>query len=269
MSGPLLEAVEHQGAVLSPSPNHGARADGRAPDSIILHYTGMTTGEAALSWLRTPESQVSSHYVVFEDGTIHQLVAESRRAWHAGKSFWAGERDLNSASIGIEIVNAGHDGGLPGFPDGQIEAVIALCRDCATRWPIPPARVLAHSDVAPLRKADPGEKFPWRRMHAAGVGHFVEPSRPKIGGYFQRGESGQPIEALQSMFGLYGYDIEVNGEFDARTEAVVRAFQRHFRPARVDGIADVSTIETLHRLISELPRYRISETGTDVGTAGG
>lgn len=269
MSGALLEAVEHAGAVLSPSPNHGERAGGRRPDAIILHYTGMATAEGALSWLRTPESQVSSHYVVFEDGAVHQLVAESRRAWHAGQSSWAGEGDLNSASIGIEIVNPGHDGGLPDFPDGQIEAVIALCRDCATRWAIAPERVLAHSDVAPLRKADPGERFPWRRLHAAGVGHFVEPARPKVGGYFQRGERGQPIEALQSMLAFYGYAVDISGEFDCLTEAVVRAFQRHFRPERVDGIADVSTIETLHRLIAELPRYRLAAARTGAETASG
>lgn len=250
-----LTEADFPDAVLSPSPNHGARADRRTPDMILLHYTGMGSGEAALSWLRTPESQVSSHYVVFEDGVVHQLVAETRRAWHAGKSSWQGESDINSCSIGIEIVNPGHDGGYPDFPDRQVAAVIELCRDCAARWAIAAARMLAHSDVAPSRKADPGEKFPWRRLHAAGVGHWVEPAVSASGRYFQRGEQGAPIEALQSMLALYGYQIEITGQFDIETEAVVRAFQRHFRPARVDGIADVSTIETLHRLLAALPQY--------------
>ena len=251
----ILEAGDFPGAKLSPSPNHGERADRRTPDMIILHYTGMISGEAALAWLRNPESQVSSHYVVFEDGAIHQLVAERRRAWHAGKSSWHGEADINSRSIGIEIVNPGHDFGYPEFPGRQIEAVIELCRDCAERWTIPPERVLAHSDVAPERKADPGEKFPWAQLHAAGVGHWVEPAVSGSGRYFQRGECGQPIEALQSMLSLYGHGVETSGEFDAGTEAVVRAFQRHFRPAHVDGVADISTIETLHRLLSALPQY--------------
>jgi len=251
----ILERVDFPGAQLSPSPNHGPRAGGRTPDMIILHYTGMGSAEAALAWLRVPESQVSCHYVVFEDGTVHQLVAETRRAWHAGKSAWQGETDINSCSIGIEIVNPGHDNGYPDFPDPQIQAVIELCLDCAERWSIEPQRVLAHSDVAPGRKGDPGEKFPWKRLHEAGVGHWIEPVVSRSGRYFQRGECGAPIEALQSMFALYGYPIAITGEFDAETDAVVRAFQRHFRPAHVDGIADVSTIETLHRLLAALPKY--------------
>ncbi|TPW29284.1 N-acetylmuramoyl-L-alanine amidase [Pararhizobium mangrovi] len=242
-------------AVWSPSPNHGERADGRAPDMLLLHYTGMASGTDALSRLRSSESDVSAHYVVFEDGTIHQLVAETRRAWHAGKSLWAGEHDINSCSIGIEIVNPGHDGGLPPFADAQIAAVVALCRDCRKRWSVPGERVLAHSDVAPSRKCDPGERFPWSVLAENGVGHWVEPSAMRSGRYFQAGESGQPIEALQSMLSLYGYGVEPDGHFGARTEAVVTAFQRHFRPERVDGVADAGTIDTLHRLLSTLPRF--------------
>jgi N-acetylmuramoyl-L-alanine amidase len=249
-----LDRADYATAILSPSPNHGERAGDRVAEMILLHYTGMGTGEGALAWLRTPESQVSAHYVVFEDGTVHQLVAEARRAWHAGKSFWNGEHDINSCSIGIEIVNPGHDGGYPDFPARQIEAVVALCRDCVGRWNIPPERVLAHSDVAPARKCDPGEKFPWRLLYETGVGHWVEPSDVRSGRFFQRGDHGQPIEALQAMLALYGYGVDVTGEFDEATSAVVRAFQRHFRPARVDGIADASTVETLHRLLGALPQ---------------
>lgn len=241
------------GARFVPSPNHGERVGGRRPDMILLHYTGMETAVSALDWLCREESQVSCHYFVHEDGRIDQLVPEERRAWHAGKSFWKGETDVNSCSIGIEIANAGHPGGLPDFPDAQIAAVAELCRDCGDRWQIAPERVLAHSDVAPIRKVDPGENFPWNVLFRRGVGHWVEPAPVGGGRFFQRGDRGQPVEALQSMLSLYGYGIEVTGDFCERTEGAVAAFQRHFRQSRVDGIADVSTIDTLHRLLAALP----------------
>ncbi len=240
-------------AEVIPSPNHGERRDGRQQDMIILHYTGMQTAGQALGWLTVPESDVSCHYLVFEDGRIAQLVPEARRAWHAGKSHWKGETDINSASIGIEVVNSGHSGGLPDFPAEQIEAVIGLCRDIIGRWAIVPERVLAHSDVAPVRKVDPGEKFPWEVLAAKGVGHYVEPAAVTGGRFFQRGDGGPPVEALQAMLALYGYNTPVSGEFCERTEGDVAAFQRHFRRERVDGIADFSTIDTLHRLLKALP----------------
>lgn len=183
---------DYAGAAPAPSPNFGERAGGRTPDIILLHYTGMETAEGALKWLRAPESQVSCHYFVHEDGRIEQLVREADRAWHAGKSFWKGEVDINSASIGIEIVNAGHPGGLPDFPEKQIDAVVELCLDCGRRWDIAPERVLAHSDVAPIRKVDPGENFPWQRLHAGGVGHWVEPSPIAGGRFFQKGMQASP-----------------------------------------------------------------------------
>ncbi|QRM55999.1 N-acetylmuramoyl-L-alanine amidase [Sinorhizobium sp. BG8] len=248
-------ACDYRGAAAAPSPNHGERAGGRAPDMIILHYTGMDTGEGALAWLCREDSQVSSHYFVEEDGSVLQLVPETRRAWHAGKSVWQGETDINSRSIGIEIVNPGHPGGLPDYPEKQIAAVIELCLDCGQRWGIRPELVLAHSDVAPVRKVDPGEKFPWSTLHAAGVGHWVEPAPIKGGRFFQRGDQGQPVEALQSMLSLYGYGTEINGVYSEKTEGDVAAFQRHFRQERVDGIADFSTIDTLHRLLSALPNF--------------
>lgn len=247
--------ADYKQAHVQPSPNHGERADGRKPDMILLHYTGMPSPEGALEWLCRDESQVSSHYFVHPDGEVVQLVPENRRAWHAGKSFWHGETDINSLSIGIEIANAGHPGGLPDYPKEQIAAVIELCRDCGDRWSIAPERVLGHSDVAPVRKVDPGEKFPWGEMYQAGVGHWVEPAAITGGRFFQRGDRGQPIEALQSMLSLYGYGTEITGEFSDKTAGDVEAFQRHFRPERVDGIADFSTIDTLHRLLSALPRY--------------
>lgn len=237
---------------VAPSPNHGARRAGPL-DMLVLHYTGMDSGAAALARLRDPLSEVSAHYLVFEDGGIVQMVPEARRAWHAGAGAWKGETDINSRSIGIEIVHPGHAGGLPSYPDAQIEAVIALAQDIIGRWPIPPERVLGHSDIAPERKEDPGETFPWSRLAAAGVGHYVPPARLQDGRFFARGDAGQPVEALQAMVALYGYDQPVTGLFDARTQAVITAFQRHFRPARVDGVADASTITTLRDLIAALP----------------
>jgi N-acetylmuramoyl-L-alanine amidase len=180
-------------------------------------------------------------------------VPEARRAWHAGLASWKGESDINSRSIGIEIVNAGHDGGSPPFTPQQIDATIALCADICARHAIAPQRVLAHSDVAPARKCDPGELFPWDDLHARGVGHLV-PAAPIAGGrFFALGDEGQPVQALQAMFALYGYGIAVTGVFDVATEQVVRAFQRHFRRACIDGVADASTITTLRDLIARTP----------------
>ncbi|GGB36057.1 N-acetylmuramoyl-L-alanine amidase [Roseibium aquae] len=241
-------------ARIHPSPNHGERSHKTPLDMLVLHYTGMDTKENALRRLMDPRSEVSAQYLVDERGAILQLVPESRRAWHAGQSFWKGETDINSRSIGIEIVNAGHDGGYPDFPVPQIRAVILLASDICQRHAISPWMVLAHSDVAPERKLDPGEKFPWRDLARAGIGHYVEPEPIMSSGVLmQHGESGQPVEALQSMLALYGYNAPVTGVFDAQTAKVVEAFQRHFRPERVDGVADQSTIVTLHRLLSSLP----------------
>jgi N-acetylmuramoyl-L-alanine amidase len=235
-----------------PSPNHGERKSGPT-DILLLHYTGMPDAEQALAWLCDPRSQVSSHYFIFEDGRVIALVPEERRAWHAGAGSWGTETDVNSRSIGIEIANPGHPGGLPEFPEPQVQALVALCRGIVARNAIPAHRVLAHSDVAPGRKLDPGERFPWPRFAAEGIGHWVEPAPLGGGRFFARGDAGQPVEALQAMLALYGYGIDVSGQFDARTEAVIAAFQRHFRPAQVDGIADRSTIETLHALLTALP----------------
>jgi len=213
----------------------------------------MQTGESAEAWLCDPVSEVSAHYLVHQDGHIVQMVRESDRAWHAGKGSWRGRTDINSCSVGIEIVNPGHAFGYPDFSNRQIEAAIDLCRDIAGRHAIAPERVLAHSDVAPGRKIDPGEKFPWPALFAAGVGHLVEPAPIGGGRFLTPGDRGEPVEALQSMLALYGYGIDITGEFDQLTKTVVEAFQRHFRPARIDGVADRSTVETLHRLLATLP----------------
>jgi N-acetylmuramoyl-L-alanine amidase len=191
--------------------------------------------------------------VVEEDGALHQLVPEARRAWHAGVSFWQGARNLNDRSIGIEIVNPGHEFGYRAFPGAQIEVVAALCLDICRRHGIPAERVLAHSDIAPARKEDPGELFPWDALAHAGVGQWLEPEPISGGRFFQEGDSGQPVEALQSMLALFGYEVAIDGAYDTQTRLAVTAFQRHFRPERVDGVADMSTITTLHRLLQNRP----------------
>lgn len=240
-------------ARLQPSPNHGERGDGRRPDMLILHYTGMPNADEALRWLCNPDSHVSAHYFVFENGHVLQLVPEARRAWHAGLSSWSGESDTNSRSIGIEIANPGHAGGLPSYPVEQIAGVTALCRDIVERRAIPATRVLAHSDVAPGRKADPGETFPWERLHRAGIGHYVRPAPIRPGQLLCSDDRGDSVEALQTMLARYGYGLAVTGHYDEMTVAVVRAFQRHFRPEHVDGNADASTIATLSDLLAARP----------------
>lgn len=225
-----------------PSPNHEPRRGGRRPDMLLLHYTGMACAQAALDWLTRPESRVSCHYLVDERGTIVQMVRESRRAWHAGLSHWAGDSDINSCSIGIEIHNPGHDLGYADFPEAQMAAVEALARDIVARHAIPPARVLAHSDVAPARKRDPGERFDWARLARAGIGLWVEADDGGEG-------AGLPMAELQARLRAFGYGLEMTGVEDEATRTVVAAFQRHWRPARVDGRADASTCAVLDRLL--------------------
>ena len=238
-----------------PSPNCDERKGGRVPDMILLHYTGMATGAAALARLCASESKVSCHFVVFEDGRIVQCVPESLRAWHAGVSSWAGDTDINSCSIGIEIVNPGHEFGYSNYPLRQIAAVISLCKTILTRrGPIGAERILAHSDVAPARKQDPGEKFPWDLLSESGVGHWVRPAPLNLDGpLLKPGDHGDTVTRLQRTLRAYGYGIEETGNYDDATREVVTAFQRHFRQARVDGVADASTLLTLRALVETRP----------------
>ncbi|MGO9547468.1 MAG: N-acetylmuramoyl-L-alanine amidase [Rhodomicrobium sp.] len=240
-------------ARIFPSPNFGARQGGGHPSILLLHYTGMPSAEAAIHWLAAPESGVSCHYVVDEEGAIAQMVAEAHRAWHAGVSHWRGNADINSASIGIEIHNPGHEFGYPDFPEVQMAAVEALCLDIVRRQNIQPRNVLAHSDVAPRRKTDPGEKFDWPRLARAGIGHWVAPVPISPGQVLARGRRGGAVTRLQESMAAYGYGIGVTGDYCEDTEFAVSAFQRHFRPALVDGRADRSTLETLDALLAALP----------------
>jgi N-acetylmuramoyl-L-alanine amidase len=231
------------------SPNHGERKSGTDIDLLVLHYTGMRDPEAAIRRLCTKGSEVSAHYVVLEEGRIIQCVAEARRAWHAGQASWHGETDINSCSIGIEIANPGHEHGYPDFPRRQIAAVTALCRSILIRHRIPPHRVLAHSDVAPTRKQDPGEKFPWRILHASGIGLWVKPVPAKENSPISvLGDTNPTIAEAQVLLARHGYGVSGSGYLDGTTRDAIAAFQRHFRQERVDGLLDASTLETLKAL---------------------
>ncbi|HXL99079.1 MAG TPA: N-acetylmuramoyl-L-alanine amidase [Rhizomicrobium sp.] len=204
------------------SPNSDARPAGASVDMLVLHYTGMKTAEEALARLTDPAAKVSAHYTIDRDGRIYRHVAEELRAWHAGVSFWAGERNVNGRSIGIELVNPGHEFGYVPFAEAQIAALIDLVHGILARHPIPARRVVAHSDVAPARKEDPGELFPWRELAEYGIGLWPTHAAPE-----------QPFEAALARFG-YGLPPQA----DVPRDAVIRAFQRHFRPSCIDGIAD-------------------------------
>jgi N-acetylmuramoyl-L-alanine amidase len=239
---------------LHPSPNFEPRRGVGQPDMLLLHYTGLKSCAKAIDWLSRPESKVSCHYVVDEAGQTTQMVAENQRAWHAGLASWHDETDINSASVGLEIHNPGHELGYPEFPEAQMRALEALCADIMARHRIRPERVLAHSDVAPKRKKDPGEKFPWARLARQGIGHWVEPvpvnqADPGIA----RDAAGPLVGDVQAVLARYGYGVQSTGVIDPLTEFVVTAFQRHFRPERVDGRIDQSTITTLERLAAALP----------------
>ena len=230
----------------APSPNFDNRRS--PPDMLVLHYTGMRTADEAVARLRDPEAKVSAHYVVDEDGSILRLVAEERRAWHAGKGVWQGETDCNAASIGIEIVNPGHEFGYRGFPEVQIDAVIRLIGDIRSRWTIPDARIIGHSDLAPERKQDPGERFPWKRLAGEGHGLWFEPAPERIdalGAPLGVGDEGLGVIVLRAGLHRLGYGLPPGGDYDEATKLTVEAFQRHWRPAKVDGVADGETRATL------------------------
>lgn len=213
---------------------------------LILHYTGMTSAAAALDRLCDPAARVSAHYVIDEDGSVFRLVDESRRAWHAGVSHWAGRDGLNDVSIGIELVNPGHEHGYRGFPEAQMRACIALCREILDRWPIPPGRVLAHSDVAPLRKDDPGELFDWERLARAGIGLW--PGEAET-------EAEPPDEAgLRAALARFGYGLTSSAADPALLSVVVRAFQRHFAPDCLGGPFDGRCWARLERLLTDAGR---------------
>lgn len=215
-----------------PSPNFGPRPPGTALDMVILHYTGMRTAEEAFERLCDPDAGVSAHYAIDEDGGILRLVDERRRAWHAGRSSWRGDTDINDRSIGIELVNPGHEFGYRAFPEPQMTALEELLGDIVRRRGIAPARILGHSDVAPARKRDPGELFDWRRLAGKGLATWPD-----------AGDAGDPPGDApgdaRAMLTAIGYDA------DAPLESVVAAFQRRFAQDRVTGEPDPETLRII------------------------
>jgi N-acetylmuramoyl-L-alanine amidase len=230
-----------------PSPNFGPRqpvAGLSGVRHVVLHYTGMVSCAAALERLSDAKAHVSAHYLLDEDGCAYRLVAEDQRAWHAGKSFWRGVRDINSTSIGIEIANPGHDHGYRAFPDAQITALMELLAGITARHGVTPDNIVGHSDIAPGRKADPGELFPWERLAGAGFGLWPEPisvlpGTPDLGAAFRRlSEIGYPVPVTE----LLGADLL---EPSSGATDVITAFQRRFRPQNVDGVLDLETAAIL------------------------
>ena len=233
------------------SPNFNDR---KLPVSIlVLHYTGMETGKAARDRLCDPAAEVSAHWLVHEDGRIENLVDENARAWHAGRGSWNGITDLNSASIGVEIVNGGHNvplpnGDLPPYPDVQILSVIKLAKEIIGRHDIAANNIVGHSDVAPERKEDPGEHFPWQGLAAAGVGIWPGdlPDDQRV--LFEAGDRDRGISIIQRGLADLGYGASVTGCLDEPTQAIIRAVQRRYRPSKIDGIVDMQVMEILKRL---------------------
>jgi N-acetylmuramoyl-L-alanine amidase len=231
-----------------PSPNHDSRGEAARIDMLVLHYTGMTSARAALERLCDPVARVSTHYLVEENGSIWRLVPETRRAFHAGRSYWAGERDLNAVSVGIEIVNPGHEWGYRPFPELQMLSVERLCREVLMRHPVPPHRVVGHSDIAPDRKSDPGELFDWPRLARAGIGIWPPPDPLAL-----RCEIDSSL-ALENLLAI-GYCTGPKPE----TAALV-AFQRRFRPACCDGRLDHETAARLAEVRASFDRSRAGHT---------
>ena len=235
-----------------PSPNQDARPAGGPVDLLLLHYTGMRTARDAINRLRDPVARVSAHYVVEEDGVISHLVAEDRRAWHAGVSCWRGNIALNDRSVGIEIVNPGHEWGYRPFPALQMAAVCDLCLDILSRHPIPPRNVVAHSDVAPDRKQDPGELFDWPGLAANGVGLW--PEGVPDWGIADPVRDADGLAPVRTALAAIGYAVAPAGPWDAALAAVLRGFQLHWRPDAVTGEADAGTrvrLDAVARMVQE------------------
>lgn len=226
------------------SPNHGPRPPAMAINMLVLHYTGMESGEAALDRLCDPAAEVSAHYLVGEDGRVCQLVPEHRRAWHAGHATWRGQGDINSRSIGIEIVNPGHAWGYRPFQEAQIAALVPLCQGIIARHGVPAQNVVGHSDIAPNRKEDPGELFSWRQLAKAGIGLWPGSSGTCAGPV-------PPLTAVQQALSSFGYGVPADGAYTLATRNAVLAFQRRFRPVRMDGVFDAQCAALLASLLDQ------------------
>lgn len=240
-----------------PSPNFDARQC--AISHIILHYTDMPDCEAALARLCDASAKVSAHYLIRRDGHIFALVDEAERAWHAGVSFWQGETDMNSASIGIELDHDGHkESEMAAFPAPQMAALMSLLKDIVARHALDPRHVLGHSDIAPGRKIDPGEAFDWKALEAAGFGVWPGdidvPDLPDLieGSTHDKGD--KAVAPLQKALAAIGYQIAADGVYGDTTAKVISAFQRHFRPSQIDGIADAQTQTLVYAICRSVAR---------------
>jgi N-acetylmuramoyl-L-alanine amidase len=245
-----------------PSPNFDERGEGVTIDMLVLHYTGMESGRAALDRLTAKNSQVSAHYFIEQNGTVSQLVADENRAWHAGVSAWKGNSNINARSIGIEIVNPGHEFGYTKFPEQQMSSVIELSKKIVGKYNILPTHVVGHSDIAPSRKEDPGELFSWDKLAAAGVGVWFddECQLQKTRQPLRPGNKGDEVLNLQKMLIEIGYSVNLTGQFDDDLKVVVRAFQRHWRPSLIDGVADSETLSAVEAVFNKFGLLTLAMT---------
>lgn len=250
--------VAGRAVIERPSPNWDERPAGGGPvDTLVIHYTGMVSAEAALARLTDAQAKVSAHWCIGEDGTLWRLVPEERRAWHAGVSSWRGRSGVNDHSIGIELVNPGHEHGYRAFPAAQMGALVDLAHAITERHPIDPRNVVAHADIAPTRRQDPGELFDWARLARAGIGLWPQAAEhvapAQAAPVLSQGDRGAAVRRAQESLRAIGYGLAPDGEFGVATAAVIRAFQRHFRQARVDGALDAGTaavVEHMHALVA-------------------
>ncbi|MBJ26912.1 MAG: N-acetylmuramoyl-L-alanine amidase [Alphaproteobacteria bacterium] len=220
-------------------------------DTLIFHYTGMISNQAALERMTDPKAKVSAHWCIDENGTAYKIVPEHLRAWHAGKSWWRGRSNLNNISIGIEVVNPGHEFGYRPFTLQQMNSIVILCHQILKRHPINPRNIVGHSDVAPDRKKDPGELFDWRRLSNEGIGiwprSIIEPGNSRI---LKIKDYGPEVKLCQKKLAKFGYGLYQDGIYGEKTQMVVMAFQRHYRQARVDGVLDHGTTAILDHLVN-------------------
>lgn len=229
-----------------PSPNQDARPDGTVIDILLLHYTGMQSAEAALDRLTDPDAKVSAHYLIDEYGHCYRMVDETRQAWHAGVASWHGATDINARSIGIELVNPGHQFGCRPFPNAQMHSLTRLSTAIISRHPIPPARVLAHSDVAPDRKEDPGELFDWQRLAASGIG--VWPA------YRATTDDPPAFSEAMRLLSEIGYAAPETAVMTGAARNILLAFQRRWMPRDLTGALTPETAARIRSVHSELMR---------------
>lgn len=259
MEKTVSDALTPENVVRFPSPNWNERPcepkSGKAViDTVILHYTGMQTGQEALERLCSADAEVSAHYLIEENGDIYLLVDPERRAWHAGVSAWQGRHNMNDTSIGIELVNPGHEHGYRAFPECQVERLEALLGYLKARFDIPTNRFVGHSDVSPDRKQDPGELFPWRRLADQGFGVWANCTTKDATIIAKEAMVSAECPALNVLLATIGYSVPQGEIFSRGTFMALSAFQRHWRPSNVDGQLDSETKAVLLEIAEKISR---------------